>query len=175
MGPRWARETLFINPRPRLRPLNPAMSRIVLDAVGGDHAPTQAVAGVALALKHGYLKADEVVLTGPQQQVHDAVQAAGLPSDIEIVDAPDLLTSADSPTDAMRKKSRNSIAVGIQLVKEGKAGGFVSAGSTGTVVAAAYVSESAIVCNSTRSSRGYMAVEVSIEQLDEDFTHLGYI
>ena len=113
------------------------MSRIVLDAVGGDHAPTQAVAGVALALKHGYLKADEVVLTGPQQQVHDAVQAAGLPSDIEIVDAPDLLTSADSPTDAMRKKSRNSIAVGIQLVKEGKAGGFVSAGSTGTVVAAA--------------------------------------
>lgn len=113
------------------------MSRIVLDAVGGDHAPKQAIAGVAMALQNGYLKADEVVLTGPEQQVHEAAKEAGLPSDIEIVDAPDLLAPTDSPTDAMRKKPRNSIAVGMKLVKEGKAGGFVSAGSTGTVVAAA--------------------------------------
>jgi len=113
------------------------MSRIVLDAVGGDHAPTQAIAGVALALQHGYLKASEVILTGPEQEVAKAVAAAGLADELEIVDAPDLLTSQDSPTDAMRKKPQNSIAVGIQLVKEGKAGAFVSAGSTGTVVAAA--------------------------------------
>lgn len=113
------------------------MSRIVLDAVGGDHAPTEAIAGVALALKSGFLKPDEVLLTGPEQQLRDACAAAGLPSEVEIVDAPDLLSSDDSPTDAMRKKPRNSIAVGIQLVKEGKASGFVSAGSTGTVVAAA--------------------------------------
>lgn len=113
------------------------MSRIVLDAVGGDHAPTEAIAGVALALQNGYLKPDEVVLTGPAQQVREACDAAGLPKEIEIVDAPDVLSSDDSPTDAMRKKPRNSIAVGMQLVKEGKACGFVSAGSTGTVVAAA--------------------------------------
>src|SRR5690606_31106960 len=99
--------------------------------------PKEAIAGVALALQNGYLKPDEVVLTGPEQQVREACLAAGLPSSIEIVDAPDLLTCADTPTDAMRKKPRNSIAVGMQLVKEGKAAGFVSAGSTGTVVAAA--------------------------------------
>lgn len=113
------------------------MSRIVLDAVGGDHAPKEAIAGVAMALQNGYLKAHEVVLTGPEQLVRQAVTEAGLPSDIEIVDAPDLLSCSDSPMDAMRKKPRNSIAVGMQLVKEGHAGGFVSAGSTGTVVAAA--------------------------------------
>ena len=113
------------------------MSKIVLDAVGGDHAPKEAIAGVALALQNGYLAADQVVLTGPAQQVREACHAAGLPAELEIVDAPDVLTCADTPTDAMRKKPRNSIAVGIQLVKEGKAAGFVSAGSTGTVVAAA--------------------------------------
>mgnify|MGYP003633560246 CR=1 FL=1 len=113
------------------------MSRIVLDAVGGDHAPTEAIAGVALALKSGYLQPHEVALTGPEQQVRDACQAAGLPEEVEIVDAPDLLSCDDTPTDAMRKKPRNSIAVGIQMVKEGNAAGFVSAGSTGTVVAAA--------------------------------------
>lgn len=115
------------------------MSRIVLDAVGGDHAPTEAIAGVALALQQGYIKADEVVLTGPEQQVREALAAAGLPDSIEVVDAPDVLTCSDTPTDALRKKRNNSIAVGIGLVKAGRAGGFVSAGSTGTVVAAATV------------------------------------
>ena len=83
----------------------------------------------------GFLRPDEIVLTGPEQQVRDACIAAGVASDIEIVDAPDLLSCDDSPTEAMRNKPRNSIAIGIQLVKEGKASGFVSAGSTGTVVA----------------------------------------
>lgn len=113
------------------------MSRIVLDAVGGDHAPKEAVAGVALALQQGYIQPGEVVLTGPTEQVRAELRSAGLPDEIEIVDAPDVLTSEDSPTDAMRKKPRNSIAVGVSLLKKGEAGGFVSAGSTGTVVAAA--------------------------------------
>jgi glycerol-3-phosphate acyltransferase PlsX len=115
------------------------MSKVVLDAVGGDHAPTEAVAGVKLALENGYLEPGEVILTGPEAMVRQAVTAAGLPESIEVFDAPDLLTSGDSPTDALRKKRNNSIAVGIGLVKAGRAGGFVSAGSTGTVVAAATV------------------------------------
>lgn len=115
------------------------MSRIVLDAVGGDHAPRETVAGVALALERGFVAPDEVVLTGPKSQVAEAVAAAGLPDAVQIVDAPDVLTSTDTPTDALRKKRNNSIAVGMGLVKAGHAGGFVSAGSTGTVVAAATV------------------------------------
>lgn len=113
------------------------MTKIVLDAVGGDHAPKEAVAGVALALAQGFVRPDQLVLTGPTELVRNELAAQNLPVDqIAIQDAPDLLTCDDSPTDAMRKKPRNSIAVGIQLVKDGVAGGFVSAGSTGTVVAA---------------------------------------
>lgn len=113
------------------------MNRVVLDAVGGDHAPDETLAGVALALARGAVTPAQVVLTGPVDTVRAAMQKHGLPADIEVLDAPDLLTCDDSPTDAMRKKARNSIAIGIQAVKTGRAGAFVSAGSTGTVVAAA--------------------------------------
>lgn len=121
------------------------MSKIVLDAVGGDHAPKEAIAGVVLALQKGFLQPADLLLTGPTNLVRDALvaesqslQALGVTvDDFAIVDAPDVLTCDDSPTDAMRKKPRNSIALGIQCVKEGRAGSFISAGSTGTVVAAA--------------------------------------
>lgn len=114
------------------------MTKVVLDAVGGDHAPKEAIAGVAMAIQRGFVKPADLVLTGPQAMVVQALRDQGLrPEDFRVVDAPDLLTCEDSPTDAMRKKPKNSIAVGIQLVKEGKAGSFISAGSTGTVVAAA--------------------------------------
>ncbi len=113
------------------------MTKVVLDALGGDHAPQETIAGVALALQRGYLRQDQILLTGPREQVMQGLREQGLPADAFAVhDAPDLLGD-ESPTDAMRKKPRNSIAVGIQLVKEGRAGAFVSAGSTGTVVATA--------------------------------------
>lgn len=113
------------------------MARVVLDAVGGDHAPAEVVLGVALALDRGHVRPGEVLLTGPRAEVEAAAKQARLPAEVEIVDAPDVLQPGDSPTDAMRKKPNNSIAVGLQLVKERRAGAFVSAGSTGTVVACA--------------------------------------
>jgi glycerol-3-phosphate acyltransferase PlsX len=115
------------------------LTKIVLDAVGGDHAPEATVAGVGLALQRGYVRPTDIVLTGPHDVVRRTVEAQGLPRGIEIEDAPDLLAPGDSPVDAMRKKPRNSIIVGIQLVQQGRAGSFISAGSTGTVVAAATV------------------------------------
>jgi phosphate acyltransferase len=114
------------------------MTKVVLDAVGGDHAPKECIGGVALAIQRGLASPDQTILTGPKAVVQDALRAQGLaPDDFTIVDAPDVLTDADTPTDAMRKKPRNSIALGIQEVREKRAGAFVSAGSTGTVVAAA--------------------------------------
>jgi glycerol-3-phosphate acyltransferase PlsX len=77
-------------------------------------------------------------LTGPREQVLQELAALGLgAAGIEVHDAPDLLTGDETPTDALRKKPRNSIAVGIEQVKTGAAGAFISAGSTGTVVATA--------------------------------------
>lgn len=114
------------------------MSKVVLDAFGGDHAPTECIAGAALALQKGFVQPDQLVLTGPRDAVLAALQAHKVPAaGITVVDAPDVLVDTDTPTDAMKKKPRNSIALGIQEVKEGRAGAFVSAGSTGTVVAAA--------------------------------------
>jgi len=114
------------------------VTKVVLDAVGGDHAPAEAIAGVFMAVQKGFVKPADLVLTGPRDLVGKALADQGLRhQDYQIVDAPDLLTCGDTPTDAMRRKPKNSIAVGIQLVKEGKAGSFISAGSTGTVVAAA--------------------------------------
>jgi phosphate acyltransferase len=114
------------------------MTHIVLDAFGGDHAPKECVAGVALAIQRGFVRPDQMILTGPKDVVAQSLREQNVPADgLTIVDAPDLLTDQDTPTDAMRKKPRNSIAVGLGLVKERRAGAFVSAGSTGTVVAAA--------------------------------------
>lgn len=114
------------------------MTKVVLDAVGGDHAPKEAIAGLILAIQRGYVTPADVLLTGPKDMVAQALRDQGQdPDAFAIHDAPDLVTCEDSPTDAMRKKPRNSIAVGIGLVKEGKAGSFISAGSTGTCVAAA--------------------------------------
>lgn len=114
------------------------MTKVVLDAVGGDHAPRECIAGVALALQRGFARPEQLILTGPKDLVLQALRDQGVPLEgLTVVDAPDLLGDGDSPTDAMRKKPRNSIALGIQEVKERRAGAFVSAGSTGTVVAAA--------------------------------------
>ncbi len=113
------------------------MSKIVLDAVGGDHGPKEVIAGVQLAFQRGYAKPSDLILVGPEAVVRDACKAGGLTEDIAIVDAPDVLEDSDTPTEAMRKKPRNSIAVGVSLVQQQKAGAFVSAGSTGTCVAAA--------------------------------------
>lgn len=114
------------------------MTKVVLDAVGGDHAPKECIAGIALALSKGYVRPDQLILTGPREMVLAALRDQGVASDgLTVVDAPDVLTEGDTPIDAARKKPRNSIALGVQEVKEGRAGAFVSAGSTGTVVAAA--------------------------------------
>jgi len=120
------------------------LSKVVLDAVGGDHAPEEAIAGVAMAIERGFVEPADLMLTGSEALIRDALagnaalRQRGLGADaFEVHDAPDLLTAEDSPMDAMRKKPRNSIATGVELVKLGRAGSFISAGSTGTVVAAA--------------------------------------
>lgn len=116
------------------------MTKVVLDALGGDHAPNEVVAGLAMALERGYARPEQVSLAGPRQPVLQQLAARGLDAiGIEVHDAPDVLTGDETPTDALKKKPRNSIAVGIEQVKTRVAGAFISAGSTGTVVAAATI------------------------------------
>lgn len=110
--------------------------RIVLDAMGTDHAPAAEVAGALGALRE--LDPDiEVVLVGDRDVVEaEIARHDDVPRDrLHVVHAPDRVTAADAPASVIRRKPESSIVVGLKLQKDGEADAFVSAGSTGAVMA----------------------------------------
>lgn len=109
------------------------MSRIALDAMGGDHAPAETVAGAVDAASRGV----DIVLVGSRDQLTSELEKHE--TDLPIVDASDVIGMGDDPIRALREKPQASIAVCARLVASGEAGGFVSAGSTGAAMAAAAV------------------------------------
>ncbi|MHB1414561.1 MAG: phosphate acyltransferase PlsX [Chloroflexota bacterium] len=108
--------------------------KIVLDAVGGDFAPAEAVKGaVEAARQHGL----QIALVGPEATVRAELaehDTAGLA--LEVVDAPQVVGMDEHPVAAVRQKRRSSLAVGLGLVRDGQAQAFVSAGNSGAVLAA---------------------------------------
>jgi phosphate acyltransferase len=114
--------------------------RIALDAMGTDGAPSSEIAGAVAALRD--LEPDiEILLVGDRDRVEEGLAVlSDLPRDrLSLVHAPDRVTAGDSPASAIRRKPNSSIAVGLRLQKEGEADAFVSAGSTGAVMAASLV------------------------------------
>jgi len=110
--------------------------RIALDAMGTDHAPAAEVAGAIGALQE--LESDiEVVLVGDREAVESELSRhAGVPEGrLHVHHAPERVTAADPPASVLRKKPGSSIVLGLKLVKAGEADAFVSAGSTGAVMA----------------------------------------
>ncbi len=109
--------------------------RIVLDAMGGDYAPREVVAGaVEAARAYGI----ELVLVGREEEVRaelDRHPAAGLP--LSVVHAAEVIGMDEHPAMAVRRKRESSIVVGLQMVRDGQADAFVSAGNSGAVMAAA--------------------------------------
>ncbi len=109
------------------------MARIALDAMGGDYAPAETVAGAVEAARRGV----DVVLVGRQQTLEMELSKHG--TQLPIVDAADVIGMGDEPGRALREKPEASINVVASLVAEGSADGFVSAGSTGAAMAAAAI------------------------------------
>ncbi|MFP5332745.1 MAG: phosphate acyltransferase PlsX [Acidimicrobiia bacterium] len=109
------------------------MTRIALDAMGGDRAPTETVAGAVAASAQGV----DVVLVGDESAIRDQLTALG--SELPVVHAPDVIGMGDEPARAIREKPESSVAVCARMVKEGEADGFVSAGSTGAAMASAAI------------------------------------
>ncbi len=104
--------------------------RVVVDAMGGDHAPDEVVKGALAAAGERI----EVVLVGDEARVGRLV-----PPDarhVALVHAPDAISFHDEPVAAARRKTGSSLVVGMKLVHDGEADAFVSAGNTGAVVAA---------------------------------------
>jgi glycerol-3-phosphate acyltransferase PlsX len=110
--------------------------RIALDAMGGDDAPEQIVAG-ALEAVDSLADDDEIILVGPEETVKAHLPSSGPQRDmISIVNAPDVIAMDDVPIESLRKKPKSSISVLAKLAKMGQADAVISAGNTGACVAA---------------------------------------
>jgi glycerol-3-phosphate acyltransferase PlsX len=111
-------------------------SVIALDAMGSDRAPKPEVEGAIQAARHYGVR---VVLVGREPQIRAELDrhptAFHLP--LEIVHAEEVITMEDKVAQAIRAKRDSSMRVGIRLVREAVAGGFVTAGNTGAAMATA--------------------------------------
>jgi phosphate acyltransferase len=114
------------------RALPAATGPIVVDAMGGDHAPDEIVAGAVLACRSGI----PVVLTGRPGQLRPLLVKHGAGADVRIVAAEDSIAMGEGALASWRR-DRSSIAVACQLVRRGQAAAVVSAGSTGGIVTTA--------------------------------------
>lgn len=109
------------------------ITRVALDAMGGDNAPKEIVKGAVEAVK---LRKDiHVLLTGREEVLKKELSEYTYPEDqIEIVNATEVIETAEPPVMAIRRKKDSSIVVAMNLVKKKEADAFVSAGSTGAVL-----------------------------------------
>lgn len=109
------------------------ITKVALDAMGGDNAPAQIVKGAVDALKRE--EGIHVFLIGREEAVRkELAQYQYDESRIEIVNATEVIETAEPPVNAIRKKKDSSIVVGMKMVKEGQADAFVSAGSSGAIL-----------------------------------------
>ena len=113
------------------------MKKIVIDAFGGDNAPEQIVQGGVLALAS---QSDfNIVLVGNKEKIENILGKLTYDkSRVEILEANEVITNDDIPTDAIRGKKDSTIVVGMEHYKKDEdMVGFISAGSTGAVLAGA--------------------------------------
>lgn len=107
--------------------------RVVLDAMGGDHAPAVTVEGAIQAARDGV----DVTLVGREPDLRaELARHANSPS-LEIVHADDIVEMHEHPATATRQKKNSSINVAMRVLKEAKAGALFSAGNSGAVMASA--------------------------------------
>ena len=111
--------------------------KIIVDAMGGDFAPLAPVKGALLAHER---YGTEIILTGRTEDILRSVRECGreeLPAGVEIVNAEQVVEICDDPSTAFKQKKDSSLTVGLNLLRDGQADGFVCAGSTGALLAGA--------------------------------------
>jgi len=112
--------------------MEPAI-KVAVDAMGGDHAPFEIVKGCVDAVNEK--KEIKVFLVGDEKIIKSELAKYTFSEErIEIIHAGEVITNDESPVAAIRGKKDSSIVVAQKLVKEGRADGFVSAGSTGAIL-----------------------------------------
>ena len=109
------------------------ITTVVLDAMGGDHAPGEMVKGAIDAVN---MRDDiKVILVGQEDVIKEEIGKYQYPEDkIGVVHAEEVIETAEPPVNAIRHKKDSSIVVGMKKVRYGEADAFVSAGSSGAIL-----------------------------------------
>ncbi len=111
--------------------------RIAVDAMGGDFAPGNVIAGAVNALRETNNRF-EIALVGVESIIYDQLQSYQAERlQYKIIDASQVIDMHDTATASLKQKRDSSISVGVTLLKEGKTDAFVSAGHSGAVMSAA--------------------------------------
>lgn len=111
----------------------PEYVNVALDAMGGDNAPSEIIKGAAQALAEN--KDLKVFLVGQKHIIEDELKAYNYDKDrLEIVDATEVIETAEPPVMAIRKKKDSSIVKAMTMVKNKDCDAFVSAGSSGAIL-----------------------------------------
>lgn len=109
------------------------ITNIALDAMGGDNAPAEIVKGAVEAVERE--PAMKVFLIGIQETIEkELIKYQYNKSQIEVVNATEVIETAEPPVNAIRRKKDSSMVVGMKMVKNAEADAFVSAGSSGAIL-----------------------------------------
>jgi len=111
--------------------------KILVDAMGGDHAPAQIALGALDAAKSLNV---EIILVGREPEILSALRENGihaLPDGVSVFHTEGVVDMHDDPAAVIKKKADSSMIVGLKMLAEGSGDAFVSAGSTGALLSAA--------------------------------------
>ena len=111
--------------------------KIILDAMGGDHAPEAPVLGAIQAAKDF---GAQITLVGRGQEILETMRKNGindLPDGVEIANAEDVVDMHDDPATVLHKRKNSSMVVGLKMLADGQGDAFISAGSTGALLTGA--------------------------------------
>lgn len=111
--------------------------KIIIDAMGGDHAPAAPVLGAIEAAK---TYGSQITLVGRGEAILEAMKQNGietLPDGVEIMNADEVVDMHDDPASVIRKKPNSSMMLGLKMLADGQGDAFVSAGSTGALLSGA--------------------------------------
>ena len=111
--------------------------KIIIDAMGGDHAPQAPVLG---AIEAARTYGSQITLVGRGEEILNVMKQNGietLPAGVEIANAEDIVDMHDDPANVIRKKPNSSMVVGLKMLADGQGDAFISAGSTGALLTGA--------------------------------------
>lgn len=109
--------------------------KVILDGMGGDHAPREIVKGAIQAIEQ---IDDEIIIVGQEDAINKELKKGKYKGDrITVVHAPEEITMHDTPVKAIREKKNSSLVVGLNMLKDGAGDLFVSAGNTGALIVGA--------------------------------------